>query len=721
MIRAEFTTLALALCASLIIALACAPQPPPRPPASPYLMRAAAATAVANITATAVAETPTAAPTAEIPTPVPEDAPETPTAAIAAPAETPTPVPDDTPTPIPAPADAPTPVPAETPAPVPADTPTPAPVHTPVPAEPTPPAPTATPAPADTPTPAPTPTPVPTATPAPAPTATPIPAPTPAPAPTAAPTLPEMIQSVSPGVVQIITGASTGSGFIISADGLVVTNAHVTGRFASVRVKLEEGGTYTARVLGEDEFADLAVVDITDPRQFQPLALADSDSVSLGETVVAMGFPLGDSLGDSVTITRGVVSSKRRFGGVEHIQTDAAINPGNSGGPLLDSAGAVVGVNTSNIRREGGRIIEGIGFAVAINEVKARLPTLSAGGVAALTPSSPTPSARSEPSGGGGVFALENGELPHEDDGLIESITALADARNFFISADFHAPYSADEGDWSVGFLFRGAGDDFSYVALTHDGRYIHKTRRGGAEADVNDGSAANWRADRNKLGLIVAENRGWLFVNSEYAADLDLSGASGGGSLEIATGLFSGHEIAGETTRISDAGAVALERLQGPSSGSLTKDSSLIAGRSAGVDTDFAYVGADFIIPAGQSRWSAGLMFRKRGGDDYLAFHVSHLGLWEVSRATRSGDGWRTLAGGFAPSVDADAPIRNRLEALFVGSVAIVYANGVRLGSADISAVPHSGDVSVAYGVYAEDERGAARYEGFEVWGMPD
>ncbi len=211
-------------------------------------------------------------------------------------------------------------------------------------------------------------------------TYTPLPTETPAPAPASTPTLSEMIQSASPSIVQIITASNTGSGFIISEDGLVVTNAHVVGKFAAVRVMLAEGVRYTARVLGVDETADIAIVDITDPREFQPLALDDSDSVSLGEYVVAMGFPLGESLGDSVTITRGIVSSKRLYDGVSHIQTDAAINPGNSGGPLLNSAGAVVGINTTNIRREGGRVIEGIGFAVAINEVKARLPALSAGG-----------------------------------------------------------------------------------------------------------------------------------------------------------------------------------------------------------------------------------------------------------------------------------------------------------------------------------------------------
>ena len=363
MTRAEFTTLALAFCASLIAALACAPPPPARPPSSPYLMRAAAATAVAdaNMAATATA---LAAQPADTPTPEDAPAPESET-----PAPTAAPEP---PTPIPTPADAPTPTPEEPPTPAPADTPTP--VHTS--------APTAT----HTPTPVPTPTATHTPTPVPTPTATHTPV-TPPPIQAGAPTLPDMIRLASPGVVQIITGASTGSGFIISADGLAVTNAHVVGGFASVRVKLAEGGRYTARVLGVDALADLAVVDITAPDGFQPLALADSDKVSLGETVVAMGFPLGDSLGDSVAITRGVVSAKRRFDGVSHIQTDAAINPGNSGGPLLNGSGEVVGVNASNIRRERGRIIEGIGFAVAINEVKARLPALSAASASAPAPS----------------------------------------------------------------------------------------------------------------------------------------------------------------------------------------------------------------------------------------------------------------------------------------------------------------------------------------------
>ena len=695
MIRAGLTAaLAFAFCASLI-ALACAPQPA-RPPASPYLMRANAATAVANLTATATAQTPAAedAPTAvpAAPSAVPE-----PTAEAAA-----APPSDEPPTPTQTIAPPPLAIPAA------ADTPVPTATHTPIP--------THTPVPTPTPVPTATHTPVPTHTPTPAPTATHTPVPDDPPTPVPTPNLPEIIRGASPGVVQIITGSGTGSGFIIRADGLAVTNEHVVDGFDSVRVKTSDGGAYSARVLGVDARADLAVLDIDSSDEFRVLPLADSDGVALGETVIAMGFPLSDSLGESVTITRGVVSAKRRFDGVDHIQTDAAINPGNSGGPLLDGSGAVIGVSKSIIRLEGGRIIDGIGFAVAINEVKTRLPELSAGG-SARSSAFPTPRA----GGGATTFALPAGELPHDDDGLMESITALADARDFFISADFHAPYPAESGDWSVGFLFRvsESGDDFSYLAIESDGRWVHRARTAGADADIASGRVPNWRGDRDTVALTVVENRGWLFVNSEYVADLDASGAPGGGSLEIATGLFSGHEMDGATTRISDASAVSLERLSGPSSGSLTKDSPIIAGRSAGVDADFAYASADFIIPPGMGGWSAGLMFRERGGEDYLAFYISHTGLWSVNRATYSGDGWRTLADGVSPRIDAADPVRNRLEALFAGNVAIVYVNGEELGAADISAIPHSGDVSVAFGIYQDDERGTARYENFAVWGI--
>ena len=203
------------------------------------------------------------------------------------------------------------------------------------------------------------------------------------PAPVSTPTLPSMVQDVIPGVVQIVTPSGTGSGFIIDADGLVVTNAHVVQGYGTVDVRLSGGETYEGEVLGVDEVADLALLDIRAFRDFEPVALGDSDSVAVGEDVIAMGFPLGGVtiMLDSPTITRGIVSAKRvSDSGIKLLQTDAAINPGSSGGPLIDREGRVVGVNTSKAFESGdGRPVEGIGLAVAINEVRDWLDILARG------------------------------------------------------------------------------------------------------------------------------------------------------------------------------------------------------------------------------------------------------------------------------------------------------------------------------------------------------
>ena len=207
-----------------------------------------------------------------------------------------------------------------------------------------------------------------------------------------------MVEDVSPGVVQIVTLSGTGSGFIIDADGLVVTNAHVVQGFKTVDVRLANGRSYQAEVLGVDSDTDLALLDLRAFRDFQPVILGDSDAVAVGDDVIAMGFPLGgnDILIGSPSVTGGIVSAKRVSKlGVELLQTDAAINPGNSGGPLFGRDGRVVGVNTAKVFESGdGRPVEGIGLAVAINEVRDRLDLLARGGD--VTPSGPTQDATDE-------------------------------------------------------------------------------------------------------------------------------------------------------------------------------------------------------------------------------------------------------------------------------------------------------------------------------------
>ena len=439
-------------------------------------------------------------------------------------------------------------------------------------------------------------------------------------------------------------------------------------------------------------------------------------------------FPLGDILqGGSPTITKGIVSAKRDSGsGIQLLQTDAAINPGNSGGPLFGRGGEVVGVNTSKLfKASDGRPVEGIGLAVSINELKDRLDSLVRGqNITSDTPTptpAPVPTPRSQR--GPGWFSVDSAELRHSDDDAIETLTALDSVRNFWIYSEFSVPYDASVGDWNVGFLFRNSGDgNLSHVAVTQDGRYSHYVRREGESTSLDSGDVGSWNrnaGDVNAVSLFVVEDRGWLFVNSEYVTDLDVSGGSREGELEVATGIFTNSEVPGYSTRVSNVRAWELSVLYGPQDGSLTRDSDFISTHQSGVDVSFAYTSAEFRTPDDPDKWSAGLMFRKEGENDYLIFHVSSSGLWRVAHATYSGGDWQDLEGSYSDEIDIKHPTLNRLEILFIGGVAIVYVNGRELGTADISSITTSGDVRVAYGIYKGDDPSTARFEEFTVWGL--
>ena len=170
------------------------------------------------------------------------------------------------------------------------------------------------------------------------------------------------------------TQRGAGSGFVIRADGVVLTNNHVVENAKQITVTLGDGRELDARVMGRDPKTDLAVLKI-DPAGALPTArLGDSDALAVGDWVVAIGNPFG--LSNSVTA--GIVSAKGRAIGAgpydDFIQTDAPINPGNSGGPLLDQHGEVVGINTMIWSQSGGNV--GIGFAIPINLAKTLVPEL---------------------------------------------------------------------------------------------------------------------------------------------------------------------------------------------------------------------------------------------------------------------------------------------------------------------------------------------------------
>ncbi len=189
-----------------------------------------------------------------------------------------------------------------------------------------------------------------------------------------------LVTAVRPAVVNIATdneGASRslGSGFVISADGLVVTNNHVVEKAQAITVRLSDGRELEAEVVGRDPETDLALLRLPRSGTLPTVTLGDSDALQVGDWVVAIGNPFGLD----TSITHGLLTARERVIGMgpwdDFLQTNALINPGNSGGPLFDMHGDVVGVTTAVMSRA-----QGIGFAVPINLVKDLLPNLMENG-----------------------------------------------------------------------------------------------------------------------------------------------------------------------------------------------------------------------------------------------------------------------------------------------------------------------------------------------------
>ncbi|WP_099314077.1 S1C family serine protease [Clostridium paraputrificum] len=209
----------------------------------------------------------------------------------------------------------------------------------------------------------------------------------------------EVYQKVSPAVVTISTKGTEykgffaqnvegiGSGFIINEDGYILTNYHVvelaiSNNTKDVTVILSNGEEVAAKVVNYDQNRDIAMVKLADGIKVPAVAeLGDSDGLYVGQEVVAIGTPLGKNFAQ--TLTKGIVSGVNRNltteGGNtgDYIQTDAAINSGNSGGPLINTKGEVIGINTAKLSGQSETTIEGMGFAIPINDAKDRIESLS--------------------------------------------------------------------------------------------------------------------------------------------------------------------------------------------------------------------------------------------------------------------------------------------------------------------------------------------------------
>ena len=180
---------------------------------------------------------------------------------------------------------------------------------------------------------------------------------------------------------QAVQTASAGSGFVLTKDGFIVTNYHVVKDADTVKVTMYNGDEYDAKYVGGDEDYDIAVIKV-EAADLQPVTLGDSDELNVGDHVLAIGNPLGEL---TFSMSGGMVSCVNRAINVDGtpfnmIQTDASINPGNSGGPMYNQYGEVVGIVSAKYSSTGNESVEGLGFAIPINDVFAMIQDIMTNG-----------------------------------------------------------------------------------------------------------------------------------------------------------------------------------------------------------------------------------------------------------------------------------------------------------------------------------------------------
>lgn len=550
-------------------------------------------------------------------------------------------------------------------------------------------------------------------------------------------TIQELIESVRGSVVNIETARAGGSGWIYRVDSSghvwILTNEHVVENNATVRVYVGNGdGPFNGDVIGKDQRRDLAVVRICCRPNYHALSIAHRDDIKQGAEVVVLGYPYRAGVLSDLSVSVGIISSLGYRASFDShlVQTDAAVNPGNSGGPIVDTSGKVVGIVTSKVEETSdGRPVDNIGFGVSSQTITMRLPNLESGRSIVATPS-PTPESEFDP--GYKWFVLDEGQIEFEDDGFIEEVRFIDDIRNFVAGVEFEVPYSSREGSWDIGYIFRnssGSTRDFSVIRAESDGRFVLSIVRDSEWETIESGFTSELRTsvgEKNEFIFYVIEERAWLSVNGVVIADFDVSGSRHSGALELASGIVEGNEIPGRQIRFSNAGVFEVLELHKRDTGTLSNTSESIGVSEAELGIYWGYASSTFQVSSLLDSWSVGIGFRRhRDSDwesDYLVFHISQDRRWRVDHATWSGDGWQILERGRSNAVDTGAPVSsNRLEVFFLGSVAFVYVNGESLGSVDIGSVLGTGDVSVMFGIYEDNDLGVAEFEDFSVWGLPN
>ncbi len=602
----------------------------------------------------------------------------------------------------------PTPTPIPTPTPTRTSTPTRTPIPTPTPTNTPPPTPTFTPVP----------TPIPTHTPAPTPTSTPTSTPSPAPVRGTVQSIADIVERTRAGVVRIAGTSGAGSGFVVDPAGYILTNEHVLGRPGRLSVVFDHGARLTPQVVASDAARDIALLKVASTRQLTALPLATE--AREGEEVVALGYPL--DLEGGMSVTRGIVSAFRTYGGVEYVQTDAATNPGSSGGPLLNLRGEVVGMSSRGLLDA-----QGIGFAIRYDILSSRLALMMSDASSGGTASTRSPTSRAAPPSS---FGPVNGSLDHNpSDGFIPTFVSGLDVTDFVAEVTFATPHDMTGGTWSSGFLFRHTGQRTGHVVVIHrSGRWSHYLRTDGPgdyrldqvglSASIRTGQNA-----KNHVRVIASGNAGWLLVNGSYVAELDLSGLVESGSVTLVGAFFRSDEVQGLSTPYSDFTVRTLRRVYGPRDGSIDHDPN--DGR---IDTDRTSTSlADGVIEARffnpystlEGDWSSGFLFRSSVPNGFHVVGIEESGRWFHRLRTGAVDSTQRLADDLSTQISTGPFGSNHIRIIALGGEGWLFINGAYVDKLDLSGRLDAGSVSAVGSYFAGDGIAgkSTRFEELTIW----
>ena len=519
-------------------------------------------------------------------------------------------------------------------------------------------------------------------------------------------------------MVRISTRQSSGSGVIFEVDGdaaLVLTNFHVVEAANGIQVEVDDSSTYEAETLGTDSVRDLAVLRIC-CGAFSALSFGNVSSLSPGDEVFAMGYPLG--LEGEATVTRGIVSAIRydaeRLSLV--IQTDAAVNPGNSGGPMLSTTGGIIGINTFRFEEtRSGQSVEGVGFAVSAPTIEEQLYTLKNTPPPSGTPSTLRPTSTPTPSLSKRFGPLDGRievDPENQDPQLVRANVALDD---MVVEATFVNPSNAL---WVYSILLRAGLHDGEVnvlaIVLNSLGKWQIETR--GSDANVVSGSASSLSVqggEKNHVMIMALGDLGWLFVNQVFVTHIDLSDFPEEGEVALTALAVAGEQTAVEYEEFQ---GYELRRRYGPDDGTIVGSDVGVSSRALfSVLSKDLLVEAEFINPDG-GKWDYAIGFRlSLTGRELDALIVRETGIW--SHLNQKDGDVNVFGFGVLSNWKGGPSDRNHILLIAMGGTGWFFVNGVFQETLDLSHNLQSGLANVAGGFY-NDNNQEVEFHNFTIWG---